>query len=193
MQAKHGKRLSAHIVADITSSLTDARRRASCLLAALALLSTSLLLLPAGATAEPAAPVVVETLSAADRVRIEAESMAVLDAFMRSFNARDPVAHAATYHFPHFRLARGSMNLWPTEADAVSAHKQVFMQLPKTGWVRSQWLSRDIIAVSEQKVHVNTHFQRLRADGSSIGTYNSLYILIKQDGRWGIKMRSSFL
>ena len=192
MQANHGNRLSAHLIADITSRLTAGRRRAG-LFAAFALLSTSLLLSPPGATAAPLASGATQAMTAADRMRIETESMAVLDAFMASFNARDPVAHAATYHFPHFRLARGSMNSWPTAADAESAHKQVFKQLPSTGWARSQWLSRDIIAISDQKVHVNTHFQRLRADGSIIGAYNSLYILIRQDGRWGIKMRSSFL
>ena len=51
-----------------------------------------------------------------DREAIEKEVFAVLDKFMSSFNAMDPVAHVTTYHFPHFRLARGSMSSWVLSA-----------------------------------------------------------------------------
>jgi hypothetical protein len=197
MLVKHLRWLSANMFERITLMAVASRRRATSLLATaaltVALVSTSMLLLPASAAADSAAPVVAGSLSATDRAGIETEVMRVLDNFMTTFNARDPAAHAATYQFPHFRLARGNMNSWPTAEDAIGAHKLVFAQLPNTGWARSQWLSRDTISISDSKVHVNTHFQRLRADGSIIGTYNSLYILIKQEGRWGIKMRSSFL
>jgi len=128
-----------------------------------------------------------------DEARIEREALTVLDEFMASFNARDPEAHTATYHFPHYRLARGSMNSWETADAAVQAHVEIFESLPDTGWHRSTWLQRRIVTVSETKVHVDTRFRRLRKDGSVIGSYDSLYILIKRDGRWGIKMRSSFL
>ena len=128
-----------------------------------------------------------------NQARIEQEALMVLDEFMASFNARDPEAHATTYHFPHYRLARGSMNVLETEEAAVQAHTELFKSLPDTGWHRSQWLQRRIVTVSQTKVHVDTRFKRLRKDGSEIGSYDSLYIIIKQDGRWGIKMRSSFL
>jgi len=128
-----------------------------------------------------------------DSALIEREVMAVLDDFMTSFSGRDPVGHAETYHFPHFRLAGGVMRSWPTAEDAIRDHEALFKTLPATGWYKSVWLDRQIITLSDTKVHVNTRFQRLRADGSEIGAYNSLYVLIKQDGRWGIKMRSSFL
>ena len=124
---------------------------------------------------------------------IEQAVMVVLDDFMTSFSGRDPVAHAATYHFPHFRLAGGVMRSWTTAEDAIRDHEALFKNLPATGWHKSIWLDRQITTLSDTKVHVNTRFQRLRADGSEIGAYNSLYVLIKQDGRWGIKMRSSFL
>ncbi|MDA1076997.1 MAG: hypothetical protein O3A63_19955 [Proteobacteria bacterium] len=127
------------------------------------------------------------------RAQIEGEVMQVLDAFITSFSAKDPAAHAATYHFPHYRLARGVMNSWETYAHAVQAHVGVFEALPETGWDRSIWIHRRIVTLTENKVHVDTRFARLRKNGSEIGRYDSLYILIRQDGRWGIKMRSSFL
>ena len=143
----------------------------------------------AAAGASSAAGASAATATAA----IEQAVMVVLDDFMTSFSGRDPVAHAATYHFPHFRLAGGVMRSWTTAEDAIRDHEALFKNLPATGWHKSIWLDRQITTLSDTKVHVNTRFQRLRADGSEIGAYNSLYVLIKQDGRWGIKMRSSFL
>ena len=42
------------------------------------------------------------------------------------------------------------------------------------------------------KVHVDTRFTRYRSDGSVIASYDSLYIVTKRDGRWGVLVRSSF-
>lgn len=123
----------------------------------------------------------------------EAVAMSVLDAFMRSFNQRDAAGHVATYHFPHYRLARGEMAVFETLEDGERAHRTLFAQLPATGWHRSEWLSREIVGVGPDKIHVATRFRRLREDGSVIGEFDSLYVLARVDGRWGVRMRSSFL
>lgn len=128
-----------------------------------------------------------------DREKIEMEVMSVLDEFMRSFSALDAHAHTATYHFPHFRLAQGVMRSWDTREEATQVHVSGFGNLPSTGWSRSVWIDRKIISVSASKVHVATRFQRQREDGSEIVTTESLYILTHKDGRWGVKMRSSYL
>jgi len=71
-------------------------------------------------------------------------------------------------------------------------------QRPKTwskdssDWHHSKWDRRRIVHASDDKVHVDTRFTRYRADGSVIGSYDSLYILTQENGRWGVKMRSSF-
>jgi hypothetical protein len=54
------------------------------------------------------------------------------------------------------------------------------------------WTRRDIVQADDTKVHVATTFVRLRKDGSEIASYDSLYVMTFQDGRWGIKGRSSF-
>lgn len=117
----------------------------------------------------------------------------VLDRFMGSFNAQDPAAHVETLHFPHYRLARGGLSGWETRADGAAWMAETFPQLVASGWARSEWLERKIITHSASKIHVATRFRRLRADGSEIGSYASLYILTKVDGRWGVKLRSSYL
>lgn len=85
------------------------------------------------------------------------------------------------------------MGVLETRADAERMHADLFESLPATGWDRSIWVQRRIVTISETKVHVDTKFRRLRKDGSEIGTYDSLYVLINVNGRWGVKMRSSFL
>ena len=112
---------------------------------------------------------------------------------MAAFSGKDAAAHIATYHFPHYRLARGAMSMWETAEVARRSHESLFQTLPDTGWHRSEWVHRKIITSSPSKVHIDTRFRRLREDGTVIGTYDSLYVVTKLNGRWGIKLRSSFL
>lgn len=122
--------------------------------------------------------------------KVRDEVYRVLDEFIRSFNARDRKAHYATYHFPHYRLASGNMTVLdqPDLSDST-----VFVQrLVQAGWHHTKWDHRNIVQASEEKVHVDTQFTRYRADGSKIKTYESLYVLTFEHGRWGIKLRSSF-
>ena len=59
-------------------------------------------------------------------------------------------------------------------------------------WDRSEWTRREVIQSDSAKVHVATTFVRLRKGGSEIATFDSLYILTFEAGRWAIKGRSSF-
>ena len=67
-----------------------------------------------------------------------------------------------------------------------------YKTLRESGWDRTAWTRRRIVHISDSKAHVDTEFTRYRKDGSVIGSFESLYIVTKEDGRWGIKMRSSF-
>lgn len=126
--------------------------------------------------------------SSPDR-RIEAEVMKVLDEYMEAWNRRDLAAWERTFHFPHYRLASGRMNVLdePGMQDAARVWASA-----GSDWHHSKWDRRRIISSSPDKVHVDTKFTRYRADGSKIGTYESLYIVTKEDGRWGVKLRSSY-
>jgi hypothetical protein len=41
-------------------------------------------------------------------------------------------------------------------------------------------------------VHFDVQFTRYRADDSAIGSYRSLYIVTRREGKWAIAVRSSF-
>jgi hypothetical protein len=121
--------------------------------------------------------------------RVEREVMALLDEYMSAWNRKDLDAWERTFHFPHYRLASGRMAVLdkPGMQDAARVWGGV-----GSDWHHSQWDRRVIIHASADKIHVDTTFSRFRADGSKIGSYDSLYILTRENGRWGVKLRSSF-
>ena len=109
---------------------------------------------------------------------------------MNAFNRQDLAAFESTFHFPHYRLASGRMNVLSSAGQRKAADIKQYLEA--IGWHHSVWDRRNIIHASENKVHVDTKFTRYRKDGSVIGTYESLYILTKENGKWGVKLRSSF-
>ena len=119
----------------------------------------------------------------------EAAAIGVLDAFMQAFNARDMEAWEATYHFPHFRMADGELSVLER---AGLRSPELFDRLAATGWDHSAWLSREVVQAGPDKVHLAVTFARYRADVSELARYQSLYVVTREEGRWGIRGRSSF-
>ena len=117
------------------------------------------------------------------------ESMKVLDSFMSTFNSRDMKTWSKTLNYPHVRLAGGKVTVWSTQEEY--AAEDIFERLASTGWNYSAWLSREVILVSEDKVHISTVFQRYDKDHNPMKKYQSLYIVTKQNGEWGVQARSS--
>ena len=119
---------------------------------------------------------------------VKKEVLKVLDDYMNTFNAKNAKTWQETYHFPHYRFASGKMSVLETATlDSI-----VFIRLKQSGWDHSKWDHRNIVQASNDKVHVDTKFSRFRADNSLIGVYESLYIVTKENGRWGVKFRSSY-
>ena len=120
----------------------------------------------------------------------QAACLAALDRFMDALNAYDAAAMDAQMHFPHIRIAGGSVS---TYAQAGSNPMDLFDKLKAAdGWHHSAWNERRIVQRNNAKVHMAVTYTRYRADGSTIGVYESLYVLTHKDGRWGIQTRSSF-
>ena len=59
-------------------------------------------------------------------------------------------------------------------------------------WHHSAWNRRAVVQRSASKVHMAVNYTRYRSDGSVIGHYDSLYVMVLKDGRWGTQIRSSF-
>ena len=121
--------------------------------------------------------------------QVEDQVMKLLDDYMAAWNRKDLAAWERTFHFPHYRLASGKMTVLDRAGlqDAAKVWGSA-----GSDWHHSAWDRRRIVHGSNDKVHVDTRFTRYRADGTKIGSYDSLYILTKENGRWGVKLRSSF-
>jgi hypothetical protein len=123
----------------------------------------------------------------------EAGALEVTDEFMASFNARDAAAHARTLAYPHVRLAGGTVRTWQRADEATSAMEQVFTALTEqVGWDHSGWDHRRVVHARSDKVHLDVQFTRYRRDGSVIGIYPAVYVVVAQQGTWLIQARSSF-
>ena len=59
-------------------------------------------------------------------------------------------------------------------------------------WDHSEWDRREVIHAGPDKVHIDTRFTRYRKDGSVIGGFDSIYVVNRENGKWGVKIRSSY-
>jgi hypothetical protein len=116
--------------------------------------------------------------------------LACLDRWMAALNAYDAAAMDAELHFPHVRLAAGKLVVYEEPG---SNPMDLFERLRREDdWHHSAWNRRDILQRSDAKVHMAVNYTRYRSDGSVIGHYDSLYVLVLREGRWGVQIRSSF-
>lgn len=151
------------------------------------LASVLLLLTAAPAAAESVPPPPVP--AAYHRYAAEiAAAQACLDAFMVAFNKRDMTAWEATFNFPHVRFASGKVTILQPGQQS----PDMFSAGALADWDHSEWARRDVITAGPDKVHINTRFNRFRKDGSLISGFDSIYIVTRVNGHWGIQGRSSF-
>lgn len=117
-----------------------------------------------------------------------AGAMKCLDDFMTAFNARDLAAWEKTFNFPSVRLASNALVIIEP-----GYHKQeMFERGALKDWHHSAWERRKVIHAGSDKVHFDTRFTRYRADESVIGGFDSIYVVTKENGHWGVKARSSY-
>ena len=153
----------------------------------LTILSAAVLCLSAGATAQSVPPPPVPAAYARYAAEIAA-AQAVLDAFMVAFNARDMKAWEATFNFPHVRFASNTVTVLQPGQQAAD----MFSTGPLADWHHSEWARREVIHAGPDKVQFNTRFNRFRKDGTLINGFDSIYIVTKVNGHWGVQGRSSF-
>jgi hypothetical protein len=120
------------------------------------------------------------------------QGCAALDDFMKTFNSGDGQAWAATLNFPHVRLAGNQVQVWNTSAEYARSNDVAELAKAK-GWAYTKWTTRILVQKSDDKLHFTTQFTRYNAQDKPIGTYDSLYIVTKQNGHWGTQFRSSYV
>ena len=107
-----------------------------------------------------------------------------IDHYFSSLNAKDLQGVSVACHFPHFRvMGNNTVYEWKTADDLFTWFQS---HVSDDGWGYSELDELTLEKFSDHKYHASLQFGRYQADGTLIGNYKSLYIVILKDGRWGI-------
>ena len=110
------------------------------------------------------------------------------------FNSRDREAMVAQMHFPHLRLSgTNQIQVWNTAEAFTSNFNGQTQKLKEEGWVRTESNFVQDIQSNPEKVHLTMVQSRIHIDDSEYNTFQTLWLFIRENGRWGVKFRSSFL
>jgi hypothetical protein len=119
--------------------------------------------------------------------RPEQSALAALDRYLETWNSRDGALWATSLHFPHVRPGPGAFELSRTPDEYAAGVD--FQRTLATGWDHTEWLSRRVLQVGADKVHVAGTWQRYTADGRPLATSAITYIVTLDEGRWGVLSR----
>ena len=134
-----------------------------------------------------ALPLGVNLVEANDGLaQAEKDAHAALQGFFDAFNAADNDALQAYCSYPHaFVGGEGSIRIiedrWEMSFDAMREREN---------WQKSTLDSARAFLVKEDKVHFEIEFSRHNTDGEVYRTVPGLWIMTKQDGQWGLSLRS---
>ena len=110
------------------------------------------------------------------------------------FNSRDREAMVAQMHFPHLRLSgTNQIQVWNTAEEFTANFNGQTQKLKEEGWVRTESNFVQAIQSNPEKVHLTMVQSRIHIDDSEYNTFQTLWLFIRENGRWGVKFRSSFL
>ena len=101
------------------------------------------------------------------------------------------MAWAATLNYPHLRIAGGDLRVWETEND-YAGWMDFDGFAESTGWDRSVLDEIEVVQAAENGANVAVTFTRFTADEEIIATFDALYLITNENGRWGVRARSSF-
>lgn len=122
-----------------------------------------------------------------DKDELVRGALVCLDVFGEHFNNANIKGMDGCCHFPHYLLSGNEMICWETPGQLP---KTFFADLKKQGWAKTVTHYRDVILVSENKVHFKVRYTREKADGTVMSDHENVWILTCKDGKWGILLRS---
>ena len=107
-----------------------------------------------------------------------------IDHYFSSLNAKDLQGVSEACHFPHFRvMGNNTVYEWKTADDLFTWFQS---HVSDDGWGYSELDELTLEKFNDHKYHASLSFGRYQADGTLIGNYKSLYIVIFRECRWGI-------
>ena len=116
-----------------------------------------------------------------------AEAFSVLENFTAAFNRHDVAGMDATLHFPHVFLGK-EMVIWNAPRSLAA---EFVPNLVASGWSFSRYTKKEVLLVTEARVHFLVEYDRCRADGSVLNKQAAIWVVARINGRWGIQVRST--
>ncbi|MFH8798784.1 hypothetical protein ACH4F6_04150 [Streptomyces sp. NPDC017936] len=127
-----------------------------------------------------------------DFAAVTKEARAALDAFLDGLNSHDLAQWTATLNFPQIRVHEGAVTVWDDPEEYIRASQAELEALLASGWRRSAWDEVAFPQVSDDQVHAAVRFSRLDAEGRRLAVFDSVYVVTRQDGKWGVLARIGY-
>ncbi len=115
------------------------------------------------------------------------QAMRALDRYLETWNSRDPVRWAGSLHYPHVRPGAGPFEVSRTAEEYAAGVD--FAQTLRTGWHHSEWVSREVLQVGVDKVHIAGSWRRYTASDQPQASSAIAYVVTLVEGRWGVQSR----
>ena len=119
----------------------------------------------------------------------EAAARAALDQYIEAWNAGDNEAIARVSSFPRLSIGPAGQIVVRQSSDEIETDFELLRQAE--GWDHTTLDLVEAVHVAPDKVHYRVVSSRRRSDGSAYRTGPALYIVTRQDGRWGLQLQST--
>jgi hypothetical protein len=114
----------------------------------------------------------------------------VMEDFFRAWNTGEDAELRKVQNFPFITIGANGRASVAMKAEEFTQNFPALRQ--NESWARSTLDSVKVLPVeAPDKLHIVVTYSRYKADGSKYMTGETFYILTKQDGRWGMQLRST--
>jgi hypothetical protein len=119
---------------------------------------------------------------------VEIKALEAMDRFITTFNARNAKDWSESLQYPHVRpSARRDPIIFQTAKEYAAGVN--FDRPIRMGWDHSEWDYKEVLHVSNSKVHAAGQYTRYTAEGKKIMTNDVTYIITRINDTWGIQSR----
>lgn len=118
----------------------------------------------------------------------ETAARASLDEYLEAWNAEDNEAIARSSHFPRLSIGPAGQVVVRQGPDEIETDFELLRRAE--GWDHTTLDLIEAVHVAPDKVHYRVVVSRRRSDGSAYRTGPALYIVTRQNGRWGLQLQS---
>jgi len=127
----------------------------------------------------------------------EREARGAIELYFRGANMRDPDAYYGGWNFPHYGVG-GNGRITTSVASREDAQELIrkgeprpaWKAMEREGWVRTSLDLAEAVLVGPDKVHFKIVWSRHNASGAAYRSEAGLWIVTRQDGHWGLQLRS---